>query len=268
MCADDSLVSTDKVVSPPTRDLQSVSAEMRAYRAKAAARMQEWERASNRTPPRVRPIQAYEHLLALFAPPICGLCETLVTGPLQPICSTCDDGALIRVKTLSIGPVYSAFQHLDMARRAVTHLKYRGDRWRGHVLGQHLAMQWLAQTQQEIDASDVLVPVPLSSKRLRTRRFNQALVIAEGIRRRTGLQVDTQLLARPDLAHSGDQKHRNRRERLAQSGMFVAGRRATTRRIWLVDDVVTTGATLTDAGRALRVAGMEVAGAVTLTWTM
>lgn len=268
MFTDDSLVSSDSMASPPTRDIQSVTAEMRAYRAKAAARMQEWERASERKPPRVQPIRAYEHLMTLFAPPMCGLCEALVTGPLQPICAACDDGALMRVKTLAIGPVYSAFQHLDMARRAVTHLKYRGDRWRGHVLGQHLAMQWLAQTQQEIDASDVLVPIPLSRDRLTSRRFNQALVIAEGIRRRTGLRVNTQLLTRSDVANSGDQKHRNRRERLAQSGMFAAGRQTTTRRVWLVDDVVTTGATLLDAGRAVRAAGMEVAGAVTLTWTM
>lgn len=251
-------------------DVLSVTAEMRAYRARADARRQEWEAAQERRPPSIRPIRAYEHLLTLFAPPLCGLCEALVSGPLQPICAACDDCALLRVKRLHFGPVYSAFQHTDTARRAVTNLKYRGDRWRGHSLGQHLALQWLAQTHHEIDRHDVLVPVPLSTTRIKTRRFNQALVVAEGLRRRTGLRVHTQLLTRPETAGGVqlDQKRRNRDDRLAQTGLFVSTGRTTAQRVWLVDDVVTTGATLVDAARALETVGIRVAGALTLTWTM
>ncbi len=105
-----------------------------------------------------------------------------------------------------------------------------------------------------------LVPVPLSTARRRARGYNQAERLAVALGRRAHLSV-TGLLRR--RGRPGRQLGRGRRERLTLAGetVDVVSGRAVPRRALLVDDVITTGATLAACARALRFAGAdEVAG--------
>ncbi len=102
-------------------------------------------------------------------------------------------------------------------------------------------------------APDLVVPVPLHPRRLRERGFNPATLLARALARERRVRLDPVALRR--VRDTPSQTHLGRRARRRNvRGAFVARARVPPR-VWLVDDVVTTGSTLGEAARALRRAG-------------
>jgi ComF family protein len=122
-----------------------------------------------------------------------------------------------------------------------------------------LFAHWIARSARDLIAdADGLVPVPLHRARLLGRRYNQAAEIARRLSARTGVAYFPDALARTRATRSqGGQSASGRRRNVA--GAFgVPGRwrrRIEGRRLVLIDDVLTTGATLEGCARALKAAG-------------
>ena len=119
--------------------------------------------------------------------------------------------------------------------------------------------RWLAEAGRELFAdADLIVPVPLTRWRLVQRQFNQSAMLARELARITGVAWDPSALAKvrataPQVTLSGTA----RRENLRGAFAVPIGRRKKMegRRVVLVDDVITTGATLEAAAKALLAAG-------------
>lgn len=135
--------------------------------------------------------------------------------------------------------------------------KYRGMKPLGGALGK---MLWNALPVD--DAFDVVVPVPLHWRRRWSRGFNQSDVLARSIARRRGIQV-LSALRRKRNTHS-QASLTNPKRRLNVSGAFHAGAAVAGKRILLVDDVMTTGATATACAFALKRAGAKHVTLLTL----
>lgn len=119
--------------------------------------------------------------------------------------------------------------------------------------------QLMAQRIAAPAAGSVLVPIPQSPSRRRERGFNQAELLASQLAREWGLPVQGALMRPDDGRH---QRGASRGARLGQvQGAFRAQGRAPHHAV-LVDDVLTTGSTITAAARALRAAGSARVGAV------
>jgi len=133
---------------------------------------------------------------------------------------------------------------------AVQGLKYRRRRPLAEALGAHLARHY------PFTADVVLVPVPLHPARLRARGFNQALLLARVLGRRRGLAVAERALVRRRATRA--QPGLDAAERRRNLGQAFHVRRADAvagRRIVLIDDVLTTGATADACAKALLQAG-------------
>lgn len=119
--------------------------------------------------------------------------------------------------------------------------------------------RWLAQAGADLlPGADVLVPVPLARWRLLRRQFNQAAVLAQELSRRSGVRFHPDALRRTRATVSQVGLSHEERRRNVRNAFAVPARRAAAvsgRRIVLVDDVITTGATVEACARALLSAG-------------
>jgi ComF family protein len=182
------------------------------------------------------------------------------------LCSLCRSGAfpLDRARCFSF---YSG-----LLRAAILQLKFhRRDRL-GKQLGALLAQVWNGIEEDPEGERAVLVPVPLHATRQRERGFNQAELLARGLstcleKKRGGRspQVDVRSLVKiratpPQTGLSVSARHDNVRGAFA----VVHPERIGNRRVVLVDDVMTTGATLSACAQALRSAGPRSICALTL----
>jgi ComF family protein len=128
--------------------------------------------------------------------------------------------------------------------------------------------RWMARAGRDaLDGADALIPVPLHPSRLRTRRFNQSLLLAKALSKVSGIPVDAHALAR--VRRTGTQGGLTAKGRARNvAGAFKVRDRAKARlkgqRLVVIDDVFTTGATLNACVRVLKRAGAENVNAITL----
>jgi ComF family protein len=145
-------------------------------------------------------------------------------------------------------------------RDAIHDLKYQGRVELASPLGSLMAAYWV----QHPMPVDVVVPVPLHPARLRARGYNQAALLAHEMAGRVGLNVDERPLIRqratsPQVELNAQQRRENVRDAFRWSGSGLAGKR-----VMLVDDVCTTGATLDACAVALCEGGAHSVRALTL----
>lgn len=126
-----------------------------------------------------------------------------------------------------------------------------------------IAAELIAEAMAEPPGGAVLVPVGSAPLRRLRRGLDPAEEIALALAARTGLECRPGLLRRRGR---GSQRGRSRAERLASPPRFEIHGCAPALAL-IVDDVVTTGATLASCAAALRSAGSEVAGAISFAWT-
>jgi len=153
-----------------------------------------------------------------------------------------------------IDAMHAAFVYEGPVRQLVHRLKYESVRAAAVPLARQ--MVFLPSGEEEI-----IVPVPTDPGRERMRGFNQSALLAEHIGRELGMQVEKALVRveerRPQTGLSAGERRKN------LAGCMAAKGDLRGKRVLLVDDVCTTGATLSEAARALRQAGAVSVSAFT-----
>ena len=150
--------------------------------------------------------------------------------------------------------VVAVFRSRGRVRELVHELKYGRRSWASRPLGL-MASEGLGDERMVAYGPQVIVPVPLHFLRERDRGFNQSELIAREVGRAAGLPV-VGLLERVRATTTQTQFDRRERKRNLQGAMRVRQSRGMKgRRILLVDDVLTTGATLNECARVLVEAG-------------
>ena len=133
-------------------------------------------------------------------------------------------------------------------------LKYKNHPEIGEFFGRMIAEEW--NDTGFFEGIDLIVPVPLAKERQRQRGYNQSLHIARGIGSETRLPIVTNAVSREQFVESQTQKDRwQRNENVEGCFRLNDGSALKGRHVLLVDDVVTTGATICSCGREMLKAG-------------
>ena len=196
---------------------------------------------------------------------ICVGCDSKLPRIVPPFCAKCSEpfpGAIANPfdcancahRELHFDAAVSAFRSRGIVRKVILDFKY------GHQTHlRHLVASWLfaAMDDQRIRSRqfDLIVPVPLHPTRQRERGFNQAALLAESLSRRMSIQA-CQILVR--VRYTTTQTAFDRSERMENlRGAFRLRKNANVQqlRVLLIDDVLTTGSTLSECARVLKNAG-------------
>jgi len=197
---------------------------------------------------------------------LCPACRRDLPLPGEPLCAGC--GIAVAAAPSSFCPscrgrhtmdaVVFAAPYAGTAKELVHRFKYRADFAAGHVLAQLLATRIHTALPGGLD---LLVPVPLHRWRLAGRGFNQAALLARDIGRRLELPVALAALRRSTSTRTLAGLHPEERSRELRCAFTVRRPGSVAgRRVLLVDDVLTTGATAEGCCRVLKDAGARWVG--------
>jgi competence protein ComFC len=170
-----------------------------------------------------------------------------------------------------IFPLYD-YRHPPI-RKAIQFLKYKNKKRIANIFAEVLHYRILEEIadlyQLENFHDPVLIPIPLSKKRLRERGFNQALLICKKLTekdQKKNYRLIKDILIKPkDTLHQAQIENRKERLRNIRGSFALKNeKRVKNKNIILIDDVVTTGATLEEAKRILKQAGAKKVIAFTI----
>lgn len=198
-------------------------------------------------------------LFDLFYPPKCAYCDSILPDTAQLVCPRCDKALrwLSGVGAIQQGEQFSscisAAWYEDRFRFAILQYKFRGQRHLAELFAPPLAH---LITQHFGENYDLLTWLPVSKRRLRERGYDQAYLLCAAVGRILEREPLSLLLhPRPKPPQSGLSSDQARRDNVRGCFTPLSPAMIQGRRILLLDDVITTGATLEEAARTLRAAG-------------
>ena len=192
--------------------------------------------------------------------PVCPRCGRPFDSPLALISSPGHFCGPCRQKPPAFDRALSPYRYAGVLEKAIRLFKYR----RRDALATPLADLMLVWADR-LPSVSLVIPVPLHPGRLQHREFNQALLLADRIADRLGLPLSFEQLVRVRATRPQtelDRKERARNVRRAFAVRQPAGLEG--QQVLLVDDVLTTGATVNECAKVLRRAGVESVTVLTL----
>jgi ComF family protein len=192
--------------------------------------------------------------IRLISPPYCPCCGRPFRSPVALAFSPEHRCGACRAHPPPFDHARAVGCYAGPLRQAIHLFKYRGKMSLRRPLLQ-LALGHFHELYPQA-AYDAIIPVPLHPGRLRQREFNQAAVLAKGLARHLGSPLLERVLARarqtrPQVELSGAERRRN----VKDAFVVTAPARLAGHVVLLVDDVLTTGATVGEAAKALKAAG-------------
>lgn len=210
-------------------------------------------------------ISFLSRLLDIIGPRRCAICGSRLAVSEQGICGVCnlhlprtdfrlspEDNIMARllwgrIPIKRCAALYYHEGHSE-AGRVVYDIKYHDAPELARMMGRMMAEEYASF----FDGIDLLLPVPLTKQRQRKRGYNQSVEIAKGIADVTRLPIETQALRRVTFQDSQTQKGKwERNENVEGAFELTDGSRVEGRHVLIVDDVMTTGATVTACAQQL-----------------
>lgn len=217
-------------------------------------------------------------LLEALYPPTCPICDIVVEKP-AAICPDCRKKLhyIHSPRCLKCGKPVEAeetelcfdcqrkphefyqgaalWTYTEETRQSIYRFKYENCRIYSEVYGEELVKH--LGSLVELWKGEALIPVPIHARKQRQRGFNQAQLLAEAAGRALNLPVDAQLLKRSRYTRPQKELDDSQRRKNLEKAFIIEKNVVQYKRIILVDDIYTTGATIDACARALKEKGVE-----------
>ena len=208
----------------------------------------------------------FKSLLNLFFPPTCAGCKTILIANENVICTSCRHEMPLTQHHLNPeNDAYKKFygripvEHVSalvyfhkkgIVQELIHSLKYRGQEAIGTVLGEWYAEE--LKSSQLLQTVDAIIPVPLHPKKLRERGYNQVTEFGNALAKSLQIPLNTSILFRQVYSKTQSKKNRLGRTEGIDTIFDVSfDEKDHNKHFLLIDDVITTGATLEVCAKAL-----------------
>lgn len=200
-----------------------------------------------------------EAISALLFPPKCLLCRKVLDDEELDLCHTCRVEApecpISRKKLPFVDSWAAVWYYEDWVRRSILRYKFYGARSNAHGYGRHLAMKL---QREHPEGFDLMTWVPISSLRRLRRGYDQVALLADAVGKEMGLESVCLLKkTRNNRPQSGITGYAQRRANVLGVYRIIEPELVQDKRILLLDDVITTGATASECARVLLTAGAK-----------
>jgi len=204
----------------------------------------------------------YHDIVNIIFPNNCAICNQLVAENQNCICTRCfsnfkPTGLENWIDNLRIAAgidaVYSAWFATGSVKDIIYSIKYHNQPRLGEELGRRIAAEIPID---ELDEIDTITAVPLNSTRKRERGYNQSEWICRGLSKAWGIPYQNNLIKRIKYTHTQtDLNAKERKENMTNA--FSFRREVDSLSVVIVDDVITTGATLSACAVEIRRSGAK-----------
>ncbi|SYZ74078.1 putative Competence protein F [Candidatus Zixiibacteriota bacterium] len=218
--------------------------------------------------------EGFSNLLDFFYPTVCLICDQYIDSGSHLICSSCWDKATASSEIFCLNcrglitegikcpncdsksafPVLALGRFAGPLREIVHQFKYHGYHRLAELLAQGLINKYTSVLEKD-PPFDALVPIPLDSFRKKKRGFNQAALLADILGERLKVPVERGFLSKAKKTKDQTRLDMVRRAENMKGAFRTANMEITGKMIILVDDVLTTGATMREAVAVLSAAG-------------
>ncbi|MCF0065475.1 ComF family protein [Dyadobacter chenwenxiniae] len=206
----------------------------------------------------------------LIFPRCCEACDCSLVGNEATICTSCMISLpriqfnglhqdVIRYKFVNVPEValthsFLLFTKKGKVQRLLHALKYKGNKDVGLLLGFMFGQEMIAAGM--LPEAGLIISVPLHAKKKKLRSYNQSDLLAEGFSNATGIPWSATTLER--IKHTATQTGKSKIERRENvKGVFAVNEHIKHKSVIIMDDVLTTGATLEECVQTLKLAGCE-----------
>lgn len=212
-------------------------------------------------------IKLFDFILDLIYPPKCVFCGTVIDK--SDLCRECEKtlpytkGDSIYQKFPFVDKCISPLYYKDYVRRAVLRFKFSGCSCYSRRLGEIMSI--CAENNLDCGSIDMISCIPLSKKRLHDRGYNQAELLAKEISKNIGVKYfPTLRKIKNNTAQSTIKDSKQRAANVVGVYRAIDPETVKGKYILLVDDVVTTGSTVSECARVLKKCGAKAVYCVTL----